>query len=265
MTSFPDVDVCRREVSADLLGERDFEGGYNAGYRVGADELYDSVQGPDGSSGGLPGGKLVDDPDEYVLWVPLEDSTPVMDVEEDAMSYHVARARNAEVFRDEGFNVPDAGILGSDVGSFLVTPYVEHDFFEQRPKVPGGDPRRGNPHQPDPWYSEGRQRFESMIDSALEGVDGEELVSSGRVVNAGSGEIDDHNKNWGLVDSSLVRLDIGEVPAEGAVWEDMPYDGPEEFYRGEGIRDVARDVLEDLGMDPEAEISEEYRWLMRET
>lgn len=248
-------------VSGDVLeagfagsgGSEVLEGRYNVGYVV------------DGVDFDV-GGEVVEDPDGFVLWAPLEGSTPEMESQSDLMSYHLARQRNADVLRGEGLDVPDTDIVlggfGGGFASFLVTPYVEHDCFDQRPKFLGGDSRRNNPHKPDPYRSPARESFESEIDRALSDVDGEWLVDSGRLVNAGSGDIDGHNKNWGLVDDELVRLDIGEVPANGEVWSDMPYGGPEEFYREEGIREDAREVLYDLGVDPDAGIPEGYRELM---
>lgn len=209
-------------------------------------------------------GELVERPEEVVVWSPLPDTTPEMETQDDLLSYHLARYRNAEVMRNEGLEVPAAEVIGGETGdgyaSFLVTAFLDHDCFDQRPKVPGGDPRRNNPHTRDPYDNPERRSFEAGIDKAIADIDGEQLVTDGEIVNAGGGSIDDHNKNWGLYDGGLVRLDIGEVPAEGPVWNPMPYGGPEEFYRGEGIREEAEALLYDLGVDPDYSL--EFRGLM---
>jgi hypothetical protein len=253
MDSFPDLDVYRGDVSLEDLGDRDFQGGYNAGYRVDGDLLEDLVYGKS-----TPDGEVVDDSSEYVLWSPLRTAVPDMETEEDVMSYHLARARNTEVMREEGLNVPDTGILSSDLGSFLVTPYVSaRQSF-------AGDRQRNNPHRNGPVVDDDRQMFHNKIRAAKNDFPAEELVKNGDYIDAGKGFFDDHQDNWGLRGSDLVRFDLGEVPSASESWEIMPYDGPEEFYRDEGIRDAARELLEDLEIDPEREISEEYESLMNE-
>jgi hypothetical protein len=245
-----------REVSVpdEVFSSSDMEGKYNSGYLV--DEGFDWL-----------GGEIAEEQDGAVLWTPIDGMTPEMETQGDLLSYHLARQRNAETMRKEGLEVPEVSVvkteMGSGYGTFLATPYVEHECFDQRPQVPGGDSRRNNPHMKDPYRDPERESFEAEIDRALEGIDGEELVESGRIVNAGNGSIDEHNKNWGLVDGELVRLDIGEVPAEGAVWEEMPYSGPEEFYHEEGISQRASRMLEEMEeISPEDSIPEEYRDLM---
>lgn len=239
-------------LEAEDLGRIDvvkvLDGGYNRGFVVEND--YDV------------GGEIIESSDEAILWKPLEDSTPEMMTQSDLLCYHLARHRNAESMRGEGLQVPESQIIGgeTDTGyrTFLATPFVDHQSYEQRPKFPGGDMRRNNPHTPDPYESPERRRFEAKIDAAMDEIDGERLVQEGLVVNAGSGDIDDHNKNWGLVDGELVRLDIGEVPAGGPVWEDMPYEGPEEFYTETGIREEAEELLYNSGIDPEENLGDAY-------
>jgi hypothetical protein len=254
-SSFEGPDVYEASFPEGYFGSPDLdEGKYNLGYVVDS-ELAEGL-----------GGEVVEDPEEIILWTPLEERTPEMETQEDLLSYHLARQRNAEVMREEGLPVPDVGVVEAEFDSgyatFLATPFLEHESYDQRPKVPGGDSRRNNPHMQDPYASQDKDNFEAKIDQALAGIDGEELVSEGRIVNAGSGSIDAHNKNWGLVDGDLVRLDIGEVPAEGAVWNDMPYSGPEEFYREEDVREAASEMLEGLEAEPEDPLPEEYRELM---
>lgn len=234
----------------DIEVQETLEGQYNRGFVV--ENEYDFE------------GEIVDRPEEVVLWTPIEDTTPDMESQGDLLSYHLARYRNAEVMRREGLEVPAAEVIGGDTGegyaTFLATSFIDHDCFDQRPKIPGGDPRRNNPHAPDPYENPERRKFEAKIDKALADIDGEQLVADGEIVNAGSGSIDGHNKNWGLYNGDLVRLDIGEVPAEGAVWNSMPYEGPKEFYREEGIRDDAEALLYDEGINPDKSL--EFRRLM---
>jgi hypothetical protein len=235
------------------FGGEVLKGRYNEGYVVEGVDI-------------TVGGNVVDSPEEYVLWSPMDESTPEMSTQEDLMTYHLARARNADVMRDQGLTVPETSIAevekGSGSMSFLVTPYIDHDSFEQRPKFPGGDMRRNNPHMQDPYDSPARRNFKSKIEKAMSEIDDEYLVKSGKIVNAGENGIDDHNKNWGLFDDGLVRLDIGEVPADGPIWDGMPYSGPEEFYSEEGLREEARTLMEDMSVEPEERIPEELDNLM---
>ena len=238
-----EVEVSTQEFSREAL-----KGKYNVGYTV--DDLAIS----EGSQ-------------QYVLWTLLDENTPETDTNEDLTAYHLARARNAEMMEENGLDVPETALVHADVDGeydtiFLATPYIEHSTFEQRPKFPGGDPRRNNTHMQDPFDSPERRKFEADIDRVMEHVDGKGLVEKGKIINAGDGDIDDHNKNWGLVDGELMRLDIGEVPARGPVWTNMPYSGPEEFYADAGLRNKSRELLEDIGLDPDESIPEDLRELM---
>lgn len=228
------------------------KGRYNVGYKV--SDLDVQVEN-----------NLTKD-EEYVLWTPLEGSTPEMNDQEDLMTYHLARMRNAEVMRDQGLSVPDTALIEAQTDSenisFLLTPYIEHESFEQRPKVPNGNSRRNNPHAVDPYDSPGRRNFEAQIERAMSGIDDERLVNDGKIINAGKNGIDSHNKNWGLVGDDLIRLDIGEVPAQGPIWEEMPYDSPQEFYREQDLREKARETLDKTPMNPEDSIPEELEELM---
>lgn len=245
MDGLSGVNRIKAEFNADILGESDFQGSYNAGYRVDGDSL--DLEGD-----------IVDNPDEYVLWTPLEPGTPEINNEEDVLAYHVARARNTEVMREEGLNVPEVAFLGGEMGSFLVTPLMSaRQSFE-------GDRRRNNPHRQETRMGDNRRYFHEQIDKAVEDFPAEELVTQGEYVDAGNGFFDDHKDNWGLRGTSLVRFDLGEVPSSRESWSKMPYNGPEEFYEEEGIREYARKVAGELDIDPERELSEEYRELMRE-
>lgn len=245
------VEVSERDFSGEAL-----KGKYNIGYVV------DDLQASDGD-------ELFEDTEEYVLWTLLEENTPEIRNQEDLVVYHLARARNAEVMSRNGLNVPETTLVEASVDneyelSFLVTPYIDHTSFEQRPKSPGHDMRRNNPHRDDPFDTPERRSFEASIDEAMQDIDDERLVSEGKIINAGDGGIDDHNKNWGLIEGDLIRLDIGEVPAEGPVWSSMPYLGPQQFYEKEGLREDARETLQEMRLDPEEDIpEEEARKLMK--
>ena len=242
------------EVSSEDLDGEPLKGKYNIGYRVHDLEASE--------------GEPVFDSEEYVLWTLLDENTPETDTYEDLTAYHLARARNAEVMDANGLNVPNTALLHTDVGGdyqalFLATPYIDHTSFEQRPKFPGGDSRRNNPHVQDPFESRERRLFEASIDKAMDEIDGERLVRQGKIVNAGDGDIDGHNKNWGTVNGELMRLDIGEVPAEGPVWTNMAHSGPEEFYAETGLRNQSRELLHELDINPEESIPEDLRDLMK--
>ena len=253
MCSWTSPEPYEIDIDAEDFDGEVMKGRYNAVYVTGDIDIPDT-------------GEVVEDPEKYVLWTPLEERTPEISTQEDIMSYHLARARNADIMRENGLSVPQTSIVEGETGSgstsFLLTPYVEHESFEQRPKVPGGDMRMNNPHMRDPYDSPARRNFESKIERAMSGIDDEGLVNNGKIINAGKNGIDSHNKNWGLVDGELVRLDIGEVPAEGPIWDGMPYSGPEEFYREQNIEVRAREVLDEMSIEPEESIPKELGDLM---
>lgn len=240
------------ELDEDLSDAELLKGRYNIGYRT--DDLDISLEN-----------NLTED-EEYVLWAPIETSTPKINNQGDLMTYHVARMRNAETMRREGLELPETALAMTETepgpASFLVTPYIEHRTIAQRPKIPAGDSRRNNPHIQDPYDSPDRRRFEAAIDKAMEEIDDERLVNEGKIINAGDQGIDSHNKNWGLVKHELVRLDIGEVPDQGLIWGKMPYDSPQEFYREKDLRNKAEEALENTPIRPEDSIPGELRELM---
>lgn len=243
------VKISAQELDGDVL-----RGRYNVGYSVDDSEASQEV---------------FDRGDGYVLWTLLEETTPETDNFEDMTAYHLARARNAEVMSENNLNVPETALFEAEIDGeytvpFLATPYLDHRSFEQRPKIPAGDMRRENPHMQDPFNTQERRRFEASIENAMKGVDDRKLVEEGKIVNAGNGGIDDHNKNWGFVQDELFRLDIGEVPARGPVWDKIPYSGPEEFYSETGLREDARQLLQGIQLDPKNDIPEELRQLMQE-
>lgn len=214
---------------------------------------------------GYRGEELVEgEPERIILWIPAAENTPEMENQNDLMNYHLARKRNAEVMRDEGIKVPDTEIIGAEISSgvapFLVTPYIEHECWDQRRKFPGNDIHRNNPHR-QRFSNPKRRELEANISRVLNDIDDEELVEQGRIINADQG-IDAHNENWGLVDGDIVRLDLGEVPREGKVWDGMPYSGPREFYRDQRIDRDARQELEDLGINPALQLPEGFKGLM---